>query len=299
MQSNLFEILYVLLEKGSCTAKSLAERLEVSTRTIYRAVDALSAAGVPVYMSRGKGGGISLLPDFVLDKTLLNGAEKQEILAALQAVKSVSFQSTEVLEKLAGVFGKTETDWIVVDFSDWDYHQKDKWILLKHCILQKHPVSFVYYNTYGQKSQRVVLPVKLWFKHRNWYLYCFCSEKEEYRIFKLTRIKNICRSEQKIEWGKVPPPQPEQEEVLNQAPQTITITLRIDKSQAYRVYDEFDDSQITVAPDGSFFITATYPVGEWVFGSILSYGEHVQVVTPNFVRDELKMRIEKMSKNFL
>lgn len=299
MQSNLFEILYVLLEKGSCTAKSLAERLEVSTRTIYRAVDALSAAGVPVYMSRGKGGGISLLPDFVLDKALLTSEEKQEILAALAAVQSVSGHGTGALDKLAGVFGNAGADWLAVDFSDWDHSGQEKWQLVKESILKRRAVAFDYYNSYGQKSRRVALPVKLWFKHRNWYLQCYCPEKQAYRMFKISRMKQVQQAECAIDYSKIPQPQPYQEEEPDKAPQIIELTLRMDKSQAYRVYDDFDDSQIRVEPDGSFFIHAAYPVGEWVFGFILSYGEHVQVVTPKFVRDELKRRTEKILQNLL
>ena len=299
VQSRLFELLYILLEKGSCTAGELAERLEVSTRTIYRAVDDLSSAGIPVYMSRGKNGGISLMPDFVLDKTLLSGEEKQEIMASLQAVKSVSFQSTEVLHKLAGVLGKTESDWIEVDFSDWDYHQKDKWALLKQCILTKHPVSFAYYNTYGQKSQRVVLPIKLWFKHRNWYLYCFCVEKDDFRTFKLTRIKDIALSDKQMDFSKLPPLKPYEEKETMPAPAIWHMTLLIDKSQAYRVYDEFDDSQITLREDGNFFVHASYPEGEWVYGSLLSYGPHLQVVEPAELKEVLKKRLQETLKNYL
>ena len=87
MQINrLFEIIYLLLEKGSVTAAALAERFEVSVRTIYRDIDLLSGAGIPVYCSRGRGGGVSLLPDFVLDKSLLSEREQDEILFALQSV---------------------------------------------------------------------------------------------------------------------------------------------------------------------------------------------------------------------
>ena len=103
MQINrLFEIIYLLLEKGSVTAAALAERFEVSVRTIYRDIDLLSGAGIPVYCSRGRGGGVSLLPDFVLDKSLLSEREQDEILFALQSVAATHAGGEEVLRGQIG-----------------------------------------------------------------------------------------------------------------------------------------------------------------------------------------------------
>ena len=87
--SRLFEILYLLMEKRSITAGELAERLEVSERTIYRDIDALSAAGIPVFTQKGQGGGIRLMEQFILDKALLSQAQQDEILFALQALSLI------------------------------------------------------------------------------------------------------------------------------------------------------------------------------------------------------------------
>ena len=93
MQINrLFEIVYLLLEKKQITAKELAEHCEVSTRTIYRDVETLSGAGIPIYMTKGKGGGISLLPEFVLNKTVITEAERADILSSLHAMHAVDLQ---------------------------------------------------------------------------------------------------------------------------------------------------------------------------------------------------------------
>ena len=116
MQINrLFEIIYLLLEKGSVTAAALAERFEVSVRTIYRDIDLLSGAGIPVYCSRGRGGGVSLLPDFVLDKSLLSEREQDEILFALQSVAATHAGGEEVLERVNTLFrrqGQIGSKWI-------------------------------------------------------------------------------------------------------------------------------------------------------------------------------------------
>jgi len=114
MQINrLFEIIYILLNKKSITAKELAEHFEVSVRTIYRDIDILSIAGIPIYTSQGKGGGISLLDDYVLDKSLLSEQEQKEILYALQSLTVANVPDTDkVLSKISNLFNKNKRNWI-------------------------------------------------------------------------------------------------------------------------------------------------------------------------------------------
>src|SRR5215468_3350363 len=123
MQINrLLDIVFVLLKVKTITARELSERFNVSQRTIYRDVDTLSLAGIPVYTEKGKGGGISLLPEFVLNKSILSEKEQHEILSALQGLSGVSTAETQgVLRKLSAVFNKSTVPWLEVDFSDWGY----------------------------------------------------------------------------------------------------------------------------------------------------------------------------------
>ena len=119
-QGRLFKIVYHLLDKGRATAPELAEKFEVSVRTIYRDLDAISAAGIPIYTVQGKGGGIFILPEFVLEKSLLTPQEKERILMALQGLAAVEdSRIDELLTKLGGLFRVQGANWIEVDFSDW------------------------------------------------------------------------------------------------------------------------------------------------------------------------------------
>lgn len=103
--SRLFKILYYRLDKGRTTAPVLADQFEVSLRTIYRDVEALSGAGIPIYTESGRNGGICLLHDFVLDKTLLSEPERQEILAAVQTISATGYPSEDdMLTKLSALF---------------------------------------------------------------------------------------------------------------------------------------------------------------------------------------------------
>jgi predicted DNA-binding transcriptional regulator YafY len=122
----LFEMTYLLLSRRSMTAKELAERFEVSERTVYRDVDALSAAGIPVYAAQGKGGGIRLLENFVLDRSVLSEAEQREILSALRGLAAVHMPDMDrtILEKLGGIFRKETVNWVDIDFSGWEGRQE-------------------------------------------------------------------------------------------------------------------------------------------------------------------------------
>ena len=115
-ESRLFKIVYYLLDKGQTTATELAEKFEVSVRTIYRDIDALSAAGIPVYAEAGRNGGIHLMKDFVLDKAVLSKEEKQEILTALQSLNSTqNVRSSRTLQKLSALFHLDSEDWLEVE----------------------------------------------------------------------------------------------------------------------------------------------------------------------------------------
>ena len=158
----LFSILYLLMEHGNMTAKQLAERFEVSPRTIYRDIDLLSGAGIPIYASKGKGGGIQLLSHFVLDRSLLSSEEQDEILFALQSLRAANMQGTQVLSRLHGLFQKRVTDWIDVDFSSWNGASAEREIfgILKTGILEQYVLEFSYSNTLGETARRCVEPMK-------------------------------------------------------------------------------------------------------------------------------------------
>ena len=117
----LFEIVYILLQRKKVTAKELAEHFEVSTRTIYRDLDALSMAGIPLYTNKGHQGGIFLMDNYVLQRSLFSEAEQQELLAALQSYHIADKEdSSALLQKLSATFSAKLTNWIDVEFRGWE-----------------------------------------------------------------------------------------------------------------------------------------------------------------------------------
>lgn len=300
MQINrLLEIVYILFEKKIVTAKELSEYFEVSQRTIYRDVDTLSAAGIPIYASKGKGGGISLLDNFVINKSIISEKEQIDILASLQGMKALNVPDVEpVLKKLATMFEKNYANWIDVDFSRWGSgsNEKEKFDLLKTSIINKRRVKFDYYSSGGEKTERIIEPLKLLFKGQAWYVYGFCIVKNDYRIFKVSRIENLTLLNE-IVTRNIP------EDILKESHEesykTIKLVMKIEAGMAYRVYDEFGQESVSKNIDGSFLVTAILPENEWAYGYILSFGDYGEVLEPEYIREIIRKRLENNLKKYL
>lgn len=294
-ESRLFKIVYHLLDKGQATAPELAEKFEVSVRTIYRDIDALSGAGIPVYAEAGRNGGIHLMSDFVLDKTVLSEEEKQEILTALQSVNLTNnIGINQTLQKLSAIFRISSENWLEVDFSRWGNKGTDneKFELLKLAIIYQKCVKITYANSYGTISERIVRPLKMSYKSMSWYLKAFCTEKQDYRIFKLTRIIDFevlteifCKS-----------PFPELDNTLEQSYNTIV--LRFPKNMSYRVYDEFDKTMVNKKENGDLIVSAQMPEDEWLIGYLLSFGTQVDIIEPAYLKDIVAEQAQKIYEKY-
>jgi len=299
MQTNrLFQIIYILLHKKTVSARALAEELGVSRRTICRDIDVLSLAGVPVYTERGKGGGISLMPGFVLNKSILSEREQSEILSALQGLSKVAaVDNNQVLQKLTAIFNRASTDWLDVDFSSWST-ENDFFHSFKNAILERCVAEFDYYNAYGEKTFRRVEPIQLWFKHRSWYLRAFCLVKQGIRTYKLSRVKNLVITGEHFPErdfsALADETAQEQNEMLY-----VRLKLHIQPEKVFRVFDDFCESTAEKQADGSYIVAVTWPEDEWLYGFILSFGRHVEVLEPEHIRKIIKDEAEKVSKKYL
>lgn len=285
----LFEIVYILLNKKSVTAKELAERFEVSVRTIYRDIDTLSSAGIPIYATQGKGGGVSLLEDYVLDKSLLSENEQREILYALQSLAITQVpEADKILAKLVNLFNKDNADWIEVDFSPWgsDQSKADQFSLIKNGILRQQVIEFHYHSSSGEKSRRKVEPAKLIFKVNSWYLQGFCLTKNAWRFFKITRMSDV-----QLTHEPFTPRASEEVPERNQEQQVqkwIHVRLKVSALGAYRVYDEFEEKEISRNADGSFTISVSLPESKWLIRYLLSFGADLEVLGPPNIRTMLR-----------
>lgn len=297
MQTNrLFQIVYYLLRNGKCTAPELAERFEVSVRTIYRDLDAISAAGIPIYATQGKGGGIAVLPEYVIDNALLSGEEKEKIMMALEGIAAAEVATGDLLSKLGALFQIQASNWIEVDFSDWKKKAQDHDMFhtIKTAIFQKNLISFSYFGSSGSYSERTVEPMKLVFKSKDWYLYGFCRLRTDFRFFKLTRIKNLTLCEEIFVREAPDSVQIEPSPIVESL---VSVKLKFSPEAAFRVYDEFVDA-VTADNRGNLYITTDLPNNGVLFSYLLSFGDQVEVIEPAYIREQLKEKLGSMLQKY-
>lgn len=293
--NRLLEIAIILMNKGSVTAKELADRFEVSTRTIYRDIDVLSGAGVPVFTNKGNGGGISLLEGYSLNKTIISERESESLLIALQTLQSTKFPDIDiVLDKIGAVFRKANsTDWAHIDFSPWTNspNEYNKFNDIKKAILERKIISYDYINAEGNKSFRSIEPMKLIYKSQAWYLWGYCKVKEDFRLFRISRIKNVIVTNE--EFVRRKPSDDVKSKEIQEPPQMMNLKLKFHPQALHRLYDDFDDGLITRNTDGTFGVAVTLPADEWTYGFILSFGCYVEVLEPKEIREIIAGRMEK------
>ena len=295
-ESRLFRIVYYLLQNGKATAPELAQKFEVSIRTIYRDIDSISSAGIPIYATQGKGGGISILNDYTLDKSLFSEQEQEQMLTALQGmVATTEENSNELLTKLSGLFQINSTNWIEVDFSDWAHRtpQQDTFNIIKEAIFQKRVISFCYFSGKGNKEKRNVRPIRLVFKSKSWYLYSFCLLRNDYRFFKLTRIKELEMLSETYTQDFTPTKIEKQIQVEN----TVAVKLKFDRQAAFRVYDEFTDN-ITEDSQGNLYVQVDLPDNEVLYSYVMSFSDSVEVIEPQSIREQMKKGLQKMQEKY-
>lgn len=289
--ARLFKIVYRLLNDGKCSAKELAEDFEVSVRTIYRDIDALSASGIPIYATPGRDGGIELMDDFVIDKNLLSIEEQANILASLQGMASIVPMDDDLLLKLSGMWKQDEHSWISIDFNNWGNSKdnKDKFSMIKEAIINHRIVSIIYLNSRNEDEIRNIHPVQLIFRGNAWYLYAFCELRQAMRLFKLNRIYDITVQNQTYDTSY----ECNYELKIDNVSEEV-IKLKFDESVAYRIYDEFNKDLIQKEDDGSYIVTSKMPIDSWVHGYLLTYMGKVKVLEPLHLKEEMKEIINRM-----
>jgi len=288
-------MVYILIHRKHITARQLAEQLNVSMRTIYRYIDILSAAGIPIYTEHGHHGGIRIMAESVLSQSALSEQEQNEILTALHGLAHLkASEKNNILNKLSTMFNKTAVNWLEVDFSDWSYanHYFEDF---KTAILECRIAEFDYFNSYGEKTFRRIEPIQLLFKSRAWYLKGYCLTKEGVRLYKLTRVKNLRITHERF----IPRTHPEDTSFESTNKENyVTIKMRISPEMKYRIFDDFDETDVKQQPDGSFIITVHWAEDNWVYGYILSFGEYAEVLEPAHIRELIKAKGLKISEKY-
>ena len=283
----LFQILYLLLQQENITAPALAAKLEVSVRTVYRDLEALCAAGVPVCTLAGKGGGVSLMAGYAVNKALLSDAEQNQILFAIQSLRATDSPVDSLAQKLGGLFQKPDANWIEVDFSRWGYGRMDRarFAMLKTAILERRVLKILYCNAAGEMGEREIKPIRLAFKSKGWYVLAYCMKADDYRLFKVSRM--ISAELTQLRFMETFDDAPPLEVPMDEAYGGVHAELLFTQNVAFRVYDEFEPAGIEKQPDGSLLVRTVLPSEEESVGYLLTYGVALRVLSPATLRERL------------
>lgn len=289
----LIGILSILLREEKATAAQLAERFEVSSRTIYRDVDRLCKAGIPLYSDQGRGGGLSLMEGYTLDWSLLTDKDRGAILAGLRSLDSVSGTNYYrlLMERLPQAREASADDSVVIDLASW-YGPvlAPKLALLKDACIKHKIVRFTYCAP-GGDSGRTVEPNKLVFRWSSWYLYGWCRSREDWRLFKLTRMLDLQVSEDTCAPRPAPDPITPPEQVY---PASLQAAIRFAPAARWRLIDAYGAESFTAEEDGTLLFQRGFPDKEELFRWLLSFQEDAELLKPEALRREYAVRLKKI-----
>ena len=294
----LIGILTVLMQNDKITAPELAKRFEVSRRTILRDIDTLCLAGIPVVTLRGGDGGISIMNGYKINNNVLTTEELQTLVAGLKSIDSVSKQSN--FESLMAKLAPSDTiisltDSVVIDLSS---HYKDsvseKIALFKQAIADRKTVQFDYYYAKGEIS-REIEPYFVEFRWNAWYVFGWCSLRQDFRRFKLNRLWNLSQTETAFTLRPVPPEKAHAEDAF---PELYHVKILFDKSVRFRLIEAYGLHCYEETEDGLLF-SLDYANKDYIFSWILGFGDKAKVLEPEETRKEMAACAKNIAKLYL
>ncbi len=293
--NRLIGIISILLQKDRVTVKELAEKFEVSYRTVLRDIEAINMAGIPIAADRGKGGGVYIMENYKIDRTVLSSEEMQFILTGLQSLDSVSGSSSyrQLMEKLSlnsADMGKSD-DTILIDLSGWDKTGlSEKIDIIKAAMEKSRTISFSYYAPSGN-TVREIEPYHLIFQWSGWYVWGYCLLRKDYRMFKLSRLADLRLTDKAREKRSVP------EYVSNKfdyTPNEVKATVRFHNSVKWRLADEFENQSLNNDENEYITVTLTWSDAESFYQHISTFGDKAEIIAPKEYREEFKRIIKNI-----
>lgn len=294
----MLSIVIYLLNHEKVTAQELADKFEVSVRTIYRDIEAISQAGIPISTFQGAGGGISIMEGFKLDRSLLTGDEVLKIVAGLKGLYSISedLKIKLLIEKLTNIVGQSgyvaAGNEILIDLSSWDKNDQlgSRIQEIKEAIRERKIIQFRYYSN-EKLTERKVEPCQIIFKQANWYLYGYCLQRNDFRLFKLRRMSGLMITDTSFE------PREFSIDRLSwdgesDRDEHLPIIVLFDKSMVYAVNDIFGINNYDIVPDGRLKVEFHMEISNWLYGFLLGFGDKIEVVEPAELRDRIKSMAE-------
>jgi predicted DNA-binding transcriptional regulator YafY len=300
----LVSIIMILLEKKRVSAQELADRFEVSPRTVYRDIDAISMAGIPIRSTSGVGGGFEIMPDYKVDKNVFSVDDLSALLMGLSNLFNM-VRGDELIHALAKVKSfipadrakdiELKANQICIDLSPWVSNRNTLSYLeiIKTALQESKTISFRYIDRHGNKTKRTAEPYQLVLKGNHWYFQGYCYSKNDYRLFRLSRMTNLQMKKDTFV------PRAYQKPVLDIAEIVetlqIEIKIRIHKSIMDRILDFCDYEHFTADGDEYYIVDFPFIDRDYYYDMLLSFGDKCECLEPLHVREKIKYKVQSIA----
>lgn len=293
----LIGILSILLQQEKITASALAEKFQVSVRTILRDIEDINRAGIPVVTSQGQGGGISIMEGYKIDRILLSSDDLTAIFAGLKSLDSVSGTNRyrQLMDKLSVSNTLAIDNCIAIDLATWDKNAVSPKIeIINSAIKQGKMIAFTYYSPQST-GQRKIEPYRLVFQWSSWYVWGFCPKRQDYRTFKLARMTELTITDEAF----APRDVPEYDcDTLRHSKDEISAVVKFDKSVKWRVVDEFGTENFAEDNESNIILSLTWSDKLSFYSYILGFREHAEIISPLETREEFAHLLKNISDKY-
>jgi predicted DNA-binding transcriptional regulator YafY len=300
-------IVVLLLNRDRISAKQLAERFEVSVRTVYRDIESINLAGIPIITYSGAKGGFGIMENYRLDRQVLSIEDMFSIVTALKGVNStIGINDLDtVAEKILNLVPvdkleslKQHFEEFAIDLMPWGFKQKSKEYIkqIQQAVTSRLCIQFLYVNSRGENLLRTVEPMTLIFKGYAWYLFAFCYKRYDFRIFRLSRMEELKTTTQTFERKTK-----SYQEFMNMSidrSNFINLVLKFSPAAKIKVQEFFEEAMVRKLDDGFMLVSILFPADEWLYSTILSFGDLVEVIEPLEVRNAIINKTKKILCNY-
>ncbi len=293
----LIAITMYLLNRETVSASALAERFEVSKRTIQRDIETLNRAGIPVVSTYGSGGGYAILDGFRLAKQIAGVDDYLNIVIALRSLSSAydSERINATLEKaLTTMQGGEQRLFVDFTVARERAHVNEHLRAIEKAIWEQKPLHIAYSNAANAMSERIIEPLAVSYQWYAWYVFAFCTARQDYRLFKLARISHcepacgtFSRRHEDVESLMKAASKPDKREYWR-------VKLRCTNEVRQQVIEYLSADIIEEYGGGDFIVELRVPFERMWFSLLLGFGNQVEVLEPPELKAMLRQKAEEI-----
>lgn len=305
----LLSITMHLLRQKRVSAQELADHFEVSLRTVYRDLETINGAGIPIVSFPGVNGGYEIMEQYHIDRQIVTLEDLNAIMTALKGLQNSlgDKELNDLMAKVGALVAKSAhnrpeeaAETLLFDTNPWRVNQADKTLVnrLRQSAKERRVVRFAYTGVKGAGEERIVEPVGLAWKGFAWYLYAYCRMRKDYRTFRLSRIRELHEEPETFRRRELGLEELDARWGNNVDMHLVRIVLRVHPRVRVRAEEYFHPDEIVEEPDGYLLLKTEQAENPWLYGMLMSYGADIQVLEPQNLADTLRERASQVLRMY-